>query len=149
MPGTDIVNMILSENKDMSMTDILEELYWSDLNEISHEDMVDIVIPYVLNSGTLEEVAGAIKLYENPDGAHIELFQDMIIKLYGQDPLAYIDTVSEYPQEGFDTLYIFRNNGYFKDFEKEKEILVSMADGDGTISKIELFFKMYDNLCHT
>lgn len=149
MEVSDIINMIEQDKGEISRIFVLEELYWSDLNEIDQETIVNTIIPYVLKSETKDEIAGAMRLYGNPDGAHINLFEEMILELYSKDPLAYIEAATDYPAEGLDTLYIFRNKSVFKDVEREKKYLLDQTRDDNLKSKIELFFRMYDNLCHT
>ncbi|MCR3956007.1 MAG: hypothetical protein NUK57_06875 [Gudongella sp.] len=149
MEVSDIINMIEQDKGEISRIFVLEELYWSDLNEIDQETMVNTIIPYVLKSETKDEIAGAMRLYGNPDGAHLELFQDLVLALYSKDPLAYIEAATDYPSEGLDTLYIFRNKSVFNDVEREKKNLLSLARDDNIKTKIEFFFRMYDKLCHT
>jgi hypothetical protein len=111
--------------------------------------MINTIIPYALESESKDEIAGAMRLYGNPDGAHVDLFEDMIIELFKRDPLAYIEAATDYPSEALDTLYVFRNRSVFNDVETVKKSLQNRGNDDNIKSKIELFFRMYDNLCHT
>jgi len=149
MEISEIINTIDQGDGKASRTYILEELYWSDLNEIDKKTMISTIIPYALESESKDEIAGAMRLYGNPDGAHVDLFEDMIIELFKRDPLAYIEAATDYPSEGLDTLYVFRNRSVFNDVETEKKSLQNRVNDDNIKSKIELFFRMYDNLCHT
>jgi hypothetical protein len=146
---SELIHLIKNDERDKDREFILEELYWSNLSELDQESIERIISPFVLESKTKGEIAGAIKLYGNPDGAHIELFQKMIIELYRKNPLSYIEAATDYPAEGLDTLYIFRNKSIFQDVAKEKESLIAQAENDNMKSKIDLFFRMYDNLCNT
>lgn len=149
MEISEIINMLGNNREEISREFLLEELYWTDLGELDRETMLNVVIPYALDSKTRDEIAGAMRLYGNPDGAHVDLFEEMILELYSNDPLAYIEAATDYPSEGLDTLYVFRNKSVFQDVEKEKKALLDQAGDDSVKSKIELFFRMYDNLCHT
>ena len=149
MEISEIINTIDQSDGKASRTYILEELYWSDLNEIDKKTMISTIIPYALESESKDEIAGAMRLYGNPDGAHVDLFEDMIIELFEKDHLAYIEAATDYPSEGLDTLYVFRNRSVFNDVETEKKNLLDRVNDDNIKSKIELFFRMYDNLCHT
>ena len=149
MEISEIINTIDQGDGKASRTYILEELYWSDLNEIDKKTMISTIIPYALESESKDEIAGAMRLYGNPDGAHVDLFEDMIIELFERDPLAYIEAATDYPSEGLDTLYVFRNRSVFNDVETVKKSLLNRVNDDNIKSKIELFFRMYDNLCHT
>jgi hypothetical protein len=149
MEISEIINTIDQSDGKASRTYILEELYWSDLNEIDKRTMISTIIPYALESESKDEIAGAMRLYGNPDGAHVDLFEDMIIELFERDPLAYIEAATDYPSEGLDTLYVFRNRSVFNDVETVKKSLQNRVNDDNIKSKIELFFRMYDNLCHT
>lgn len=129
--------------------DLLEELYWAEYEEDVSVAELDGLSEILLLSETLEEYFAIQRLYSNPEGAMLDFYQDQILKLYSKDPLKFIKASTEYPEDGLNVLYIFRNKGYFSDYLIEKNKLISLSDSDDTTDRIELFFRMYDNLCHT
>lgn len=143
----DIIQEIKSGK--LSRNELIEELYWSDLYSITQENMLKVVEPFLLNSDLVDEVSSVLKLYLNPDGAHIKLFEDIIIKLYKKDPIKFIRATLKDPEEGLNVLYIFRNNGVFVDYKIEMNKLIELQKDENIIDEIRLFFKMYDSLCHT
>ncbi len=146
----DIVHSIRSNNKkNLSMEEVIEEIFWSNLNEITREDMISVVKPYLLEADDIREISGIQKLYLNPDGAHIDIFEDIIIMLYSRNPLKFIKATMENPDEGLNVLYIFRNRGVFTDYKIQMNELIENEESSEMVEEIDAFFRMYDSLCHT
>lgn len=145
----DVIKMIKENNNELSREEIMEELYWTSLNAIGEDEMINIVKPFLMDSEKIEEFAAVQRLYSNPDGAYISFFEDIIISLYKMDPLTFIKAVANNPDEGMNVLYIFRNRAVFLEVDSIKEDLLKKADDNDTKEMIESFFRYYDSICST
>ena len=143
------INEIRRKDSPLSKTQLLEELYWSDLPQISQESLDEDILPWLLGASSIEEFSGVQNLYLNPEGGHLDFFQEAIIGLYGKDPLTYIHAALEYPDIGLQSLYIFRNKRVFDDHNLEMEKLLRLTDDESTRDRILKFFKYYEGLCKT
>lgn len=128
---------------------LLEELYWAEYKTSMTTNELDKLKKILLSSNSIEEYAAILKLYSNPEGAFLDFYQEVILSLYVQDPLLFMESVAEYPDESLNVLYIFRNSGFFEDFESEKSMLIESVKDEKIKDNIFFFFKMYENLCQT
>ncbi len=145
----DILELIKNKDPKYKRGEVLEELYWSPLGEISNEDLKNTIGPYLMETTNAEDYIGVQKLYSNPEGAHIDFFEDIIMSLYKKDPLTFIRAVNENPDEGMNVLYIFRNKGVFLNPEASKEELLNITSDRQMEEMINSFFRYYDNICST
>lgn len=129
--------------------ELMEELYWAEYGAESSVNVLNALSELLLRSESIGEYAAVQKLYSNPEGALLDFYQDLIIKLYKKDPLKFIKASTEYPDEGLNVLYIFRNKGFFDDYKAEEKRLLMLADSEDSRGMITKFFRMYDSLCHT
>ncbi|MDY0257092.1 hypothetical protein [Gudongella oleilytica] len=129
--------------------ELMEELYWTEYENFSDEKVLHALAEILLRSESIEEHAAVQMLYSNPEGALLDFYQDVIMKLYNKDPLTFIKASTEYPDEGLNVLYIFRNKGFFDDYKTEENRLLDLVDSNDEIGMIRQFFRMYDSLCHT
>ena len=149
MDHLEIMNIVKTGKSQPERNELLEELYWTSLSEISSEDMKNYLLPWILESESIEEYSLVQSLYQNPEAAHLEFFQDAIVKLYRKEPLKFIQAATEYPEIGLEIMYIFRNKAVFDDYESEMERLKEEADSEGLKSQIDEFFKNYEKLFKT
>lgn len=145
----DVLRMVKEDSDKINKDKIIEELYWSSLNSISKEEMQSIVKPFLMESTTINEYSAIQKLYSNPEGAHIDFFEEIIISLYKRDPFTFIRAVNENPDEGMNVLYIFRNKAFFVQAEKSKQELLDKTNDSQTKEMIDTFFRYYDTICST
>jgi len=145
----DIIMLIKDNDNSIDKKYILQELFWLDYSEVSENDMRMIISPYLLQVEEVDDIAGVQRLYSNPDGAYIEIFEDVIIDIYKRFPLGFIEAATTYPDQGLNVLYIFRNKGIFGDYIIEKNKVMGIEGAKDLIEEINLFFRMYDSLCHT
>lgn len=128
---------------------LMEELYWAEYEDESSEKVLNDLAELLLRSESIAEYASVQKLYSNPEGALLDSYQNIIIKLYTKDPLKFIEASTKYPDEGLNVLYIFRNKGFFADYKAEERKLLMLVDSEDSREMITQFFRMYDSLCHT
>lgn len=145
----DLLKLIKDHENEVSREKILEELYWTSLDLITKDEMTRYVRPFLIDSVTIKEYEAVQRLYSNPDGAHIDLFEDVIIDLYNKDPYTFIKAVASNPDEGMNVLYIFRNKAVFPDANATKDSLLNGIEDGDTRVMIESFFKYYDSICST
>ncbi|WP_128426264.1 hypothetical protein [Gudongella oleilytica] len=129
--------------------ELMEELYWTEYENFSDEKVLHALAEILLRSESIEEHAAVQMLYSNPEGALLDFYQDVIMKLYNKDPLTFIKASTEYPDEGLSILYIFRNKGFFNDYKAEENRFLDLVCSDDEKGMIKQFFRMYDSLCHT
>lgn len=146
---TDILSRLNDTTSLEVRLELMEELYWAEYGDESSQIDLNALGELLLGSKSIEEYAAVQKLYSNPEGALLDFYQDIIIRLYTKDPMKFIKASTEYPDEGLNVLYIFRNNGFFKDYKTEENELLALTDSEDSRELITQFFRMYDSLCHT
>lgn len=146
---TDILSRLNDTTSLEVRLELMEELYWAEYGDESSQIDLNALGELLLGSKSIEEYAAVQKLYSNPEGALLDFYQDIIIRLYTKDPMKFIKASTEYPDEGLNVLYIFRNNGFFKDYKTEENELLALTDSEDSRELITQFFRMYDGLCHT
>ena len=149
MDHIEIMDIIKTGKSQGKRVEVLEELYWASLSEISLEDMETYLLPWILESESIEEYSLVQSLYQNPDAAHLEFFQDAIVRLYMKEPLKFIQAATEFPEIGLEIMYIFRNKAVFEDHEGEIERLKKETEDEELKSRIDEFFKNYEKLFKT
>lgn len=149
MQLNDILARLKYTSDEKVRLELMGELYWAEYEDESSENVLNDLADLLLRSESLGEYAAVQKLYSNPEGALLDFYQDLIIKLYTKDPLKFIEASIEYPDEGLNVLYIFRNKGFFYDYKAEERRLLILYDSEDSRGMITQFFRMYDSLCHT
>ncbi len=144
-----VTELLLTTDKYDERLDLMEELYWAEYDKELPENEIDDLWTTLINSTSKEEFIAVQKLYSNPEGAMLDFYERVILSLYEKDPFIFIDAFTESPDDGNNVLYIFRNRGFFEDFESERDALLKSNENNETRDKIELFFKLYDSVCHT
>lgn len=144
-------------NKDTLSKDerleLLNELYWADLIKLGTEYPEDIkkIFTFLRNSEfNIEEISLIQKLYSNPEGAYVEEFTYIIIKLYRIDRVMFIKALNLNMYEAENVAYIFRNNKVFEDGEIELQgILETNLLNNEEQESANTFFKTYKKVCNT
>lgn len=132
--------------------EFLEELFWADwskLNDYSEE--INRIFKFLRNTDFNEKEISLIqKLYNNPDGAYIEEFSYIILKLYRENRIKFFKALQLSPEESENLAYLFRNKRIFEDGDAEvSEILNSNGLTEEEASTTRAFFRVYENLCNT
>ena len=133
--------------------DFLEDIYWADWHVLSeqYKEYIPKIFNYLRNEDhSFEGVSQIIKLYNNPHGAYIEEFSDIIIGLYNKDKIEFIRALNIDRDEISNLVYLFRNNNI--EIDKDEELLKIIKSDLLTEEEKEtgeFFIKMYHNVCNT
>lgn len=133
--------------------EFLDELYWADwdfLNEKYPNHIEKIFNNLRKDNISNEERSLIIKLYNNPHGAYVDEFSQVILDLYKKDKMKFIQALNMEKDEISNLVYLFRNHNEVVD---EDEELLSIIQSD-SLSEEEkdtgnFFIKMYENVCNT
>lgn len=144
-------------NKDIltkeESVELIEDLYWADWDLLSDKYMNQIpkIFTYLRNDDhSQEEVSQIIKLYNNPHGAYVDEFSDIIIELYKRHRLNFIKSLNMEKDEMSNLVYLFRNNNVVIDQDVELlDIIRSDRLSEEEKDTGRLLIKMYDNICNT
>ena len=133
--------------------ELIEDLYWADWDLLNDEYMDEIpkIFSYLKSENhSLEEISGILKLYNNPHGAYVDEFSDIIIELYKRDRLDFIRALNLEKDETSNLVYLFRNNKVVIDEDEELlEIIKSEELSEEEKDTGNFFIKMYENVCNT
>lgn len=149
-----IIGFIEKDNmtKEESL-EFLDELYWADwdfLNE-KYPNHIEKIFNYLRKDNiSNEERSLIIKLYNNPHGAYVDEFSQVILDLYKKDKMKFIQALNMEKDEISNLVYLFRNHNEVVD---EDEELLSVIQSE-SLSEEEkdtgnFFIKMYENVCNT
>ena len=144
-----IMEMLNKNSNYKERLNLLEELYWTEYGNSLTANELEKFKELLLSSNTVEEYAAINKLYSNPEGALLDFYQEVILSLYIKDPLLFIKSVAKFPDDSLNVLYVFRNSGFFENFESERNMLIESSATEESKDNIISFFKMYENLCQT
>lgn len=133
--------------------EFLDELYWADwdfLKEKYPNHIEKIFNNLRKDNISNEERSLIIKLYNNPHGAYVDEFSQVILDLYKKDKMKFIQALNMEKDEISNLVYLFRNHNEVVD---EDEELLSIIQSD-SLSEEEkdtgnFFIKMYENVCNT
>ncbi len=149
-----IIGFIEKDNmtKEESL-EFLDELYWADwdfLKEKYPNHIEKIFNNLRKDNISNEERSLIIKLYNNPHGAYVDEFSQVILDLYKKDKMKFIQALNMEKDEISNLVYLFRNHNEVVD---EDEELLSIIQSD-SLSEEEkdtgnFFIKMYENVCNT
>lgn len=129
----------------------IEELYWSDWDELSN-DRLNEIFQYIKDykSRTIEELAEILRLYSNPSGKYTIEFATIIGEIYKNDKVRFIKALNLVKDEAINLVYVFRMQGIFIDEDKEiAEILGSNKLSEEEIDTANSLLKMYKTICAT
>lgn len=128
----------------------LEELYWEDWDELDKNQEIDRIFDFLrdFQAREIDELAGILRLYNNPSGAYTVEFANIIADIYRYSKLKFIKALNLVKDETINLVYIVRNLKVFTDEDEElKEILqiedLTEEEKDTAIN----FFQMYKNIC--
>lgn len=144
-------------NKDSLSKDdrleFLDEIYWADLMKLGTEfpEVINKIFTFLRNEEfNMVEISLIQKLYGNPEGAYVEEFTYIIIKLYRFDRVKFIKALNLNIDEAENLAYLFRNNKVFEDGEKElQEILATNLLNEEERESANTLFRMYKKVCNT
>ena len=133
--------------------DLIEELYWADWDILreKYPGYIDKIFLYLKKDDLSDKVISQIlKLYNNPHGAYIREFSDIIIDLYKKDKLRFIRSLNIEKEESSNLVYLFRNN--FIEIDKDLKLAEILKSED--LSKEEkdtgeTLLKLYKHACST
>lgn len=129
----------------------LEELYWGDWDELSKIDgEIEKVFNYHNRFELFElgELSQALKLYNNPSGAHTIEFAKLTGDIYNNDKIKFIKALHLVPDEIPNLVYAFRLEDVFEDGEIELEEILSLNKlSTEEVEVAKFFFKMYKRIC--
>lgn len=133
--------------------DLIKELYWADWDILreKYSDYIDKIFLYLKKDNLSDrEISQILKLYNNPHGAYIKEFSDIIIELYKKDKLKFIRSLNMEKEESSNLVYLFRNN--FIEIDKDLE-LAEILKSEGLTKEEkdtgEILLKLYKHACST
>lgn len=133
--------------------ELIEDLYWADWDLLNDKymDQIPKIFSYLRNDDhSQEEVSQILKLYNNPHGAYVDEFSDIIIELYKRHRLKFIKSLNMEKDEMSNLVYLFRNNNVVIDQDVELlDIIKSDRLSEEEKDTGRFLIKMYDNICNT
>lgn len=138
--------------KDESL-ELIEELYWADWDLLKEEypNYIDKIFLYLKKDDlSNKEISQILKLYNNPHGAYIEEFSDIITKLYKKDRVKFIKSLNMEKEESTNLVYLFRNN--FIEIDEDPELaktIESQELSEEEKDTAETLLKLYKHACTT
>ena len=133
--------------------DLIKELYWADWDILreKYSDYIDKIFLHLKKDNLSDrEISQILKLYNNPHGAYIKEFSDIIIELYKKDKLKFIRSLNIEKEESSNLVYLFRNNFIERDKDLElAEILKSEGLTKEEKDTGEILLKLYKHACST
>ena len=133
--------------------ELIEDLYWVDWDLLNDKymDQIPKIFSYLRNDDhSQEEVSQILKLYNNPHGAYVDEFSDIIIELYKRHRLKFIKSLNMEKDEMSNLVYLFRNNNVVIDQDVELlDIIKSDRLSEEEKDTGRFLIKMYDNICNT
>jgi len=150
----DIIDYIRKDTltKEESL-ELIDDLYWVDWNLLDREypDDISKIFSYIRNDNhSNEKISQILKLYNNPDGAHIDEFANIIENLYKKDKVKFIQSLNLEKEESVNLVYIFRTHEIKLDEDRGlNDIIKSEKLSEEEKDTAERFIKMYNNICNT
>lgn len=133
--------------------ELLEEFYWADwdiLNE-KYPYHIEKIFNYLRKDNfSNEEIALIIKLYNNPHGAYVDEFSNIILDLYQKDKTKFLKALNMEKEEITNLVYLFRNHDVVIDEDEELlSIIQSVELSEEEKDTGNQFVKMYERVCNT
>lgn len=149
--------IIESIDKDVLMKEesleLLDDLYWADWDFLNdkYPRHIDKIFKFLKkDSFSKEEVSLIVKLYNNPHGAYVDEFSDIILYLYKNNKSKFIKSLNLERDETSNLVYLFRNHTVVIDEDEELlDIIQSEGLTDEERDTGEYFIKMYEKVCNT
>lgn len=133
--------------------ELLDNLYWADWDLLDKEypDHISKIFSYInKNNHSNEELSQILKLYNNPHGAYVDEFANIIASLYKKDKVKFIQSLNLEKEETINLVYIFRTHEIKLDEDGElHDIIKSEKLTEEERDTAEIFIKMYENICNT
>ncbi|NLC03294.1 MAG: hypothetical protein GX787_03320 [Tissierellia bacterium] len=133
--------------------ELLEEFYWTDWDILNkkYPDYIEKIFVYLRKDNFSNgEIALIIKLYNNPHGAYVDEFSDIILDLYQKDKTKFIKALNMEKEEITNLVYLFRNHDVVID--EDEELLSIIQSAELTEEEKDTgnqFVKMYERVCNT
>lgn len=149
-----IIELINKDN--ISKTESLElidDLYWADWDILTekYSDGIKKIFNYLKKDDfSIEEISQMIKLYNNPDGAYIDEFSNIILNIYKRNKHQFIQALNIEKEEIVNLVYLFRN--HFMNIDEDLDLLQMLESKEltkGEKETVEMFMKSYKNVCST
>lgn len=132
---------------------LIDNLYWADWDFLDKEYSDDIskIFRHInCHSHSNEEISQILKLYNNPHGAYVDEFANIIANLYKKDKVKFIQSLNLEKEEAINLVYIFRTHEIKLDEDEElHDIIKSEKLSEEEKDTAENFIKMYENICNT
>ncbi len=133
--------------------DLLDDMYWADWDFLKYKypNHIEKIFNYLKKDNiSKEESSLIIKLYNNPHGAYVDQFSDIILDLYKKDKKQFVESLNLEKDEISNLVYLFRNHNVVIDEDVELlEIINSDALSEDEKDTGNYFVKMYENVCNT
>lgn len=132
--------------------ELIDEVYWADWDVLKENpDHINKIFSYLVNENlSNEEISKILKLYNNPHGAYVNEFSNIIVDLYNRDKAKFIISLNMEKEEAINLVYVFRTHNIKLDEDVELlEIIKSDKLSDDEKDTGEQFIKMYNNICNT
>lgn len=132
--------------------ELIDELYWADWDVLEENpEHIDKIFRYLnRNEFSNKEISLILKLYNNPHGAYVNEFSNIIVDLYNRDKAKFISSLNLEKEEAINLVYIFRTHDIKLDEDKELLKLIQSEelseDEQDTAGK---FIKQYETVCNT
>lgn len=150
-------NIIELINRDILTKDenleLIEELYWADwdLLKDKYPNYIDKIFLHLKKDNfSNEEISQILKLYNNPHGAYINEFSDIILSLYKKNKTIFIKSLNMEKEETINLVYLFRN--HFIEVDEDLELLGIIESDELTEEEratAESLIKAYKHACST
>ena len=132
--------------------ELIEELYWADwdrLKENPHH--IDKIFAHLKREDlSNKEISKMFKLYNNPHGAYIDEFSNIIVDLYYKDRAKFIKSLNIEKEETVYLIYVFRN--YLVELDQDEE-LQGIIESDKLTQEekdtANALLKAYEHACST
>lgn len=131
---------------------LIDELYWANWDVLDENpNHIDKIFRYLKEKDfSNKEVSQILKLYNNPHGAYVEEFSNIIVNLYNKDKAKFIKSLSIEKEEAINLVYIFRTHEIKLDEDKELlELIQSEELSEDEGDTAEKFIKQYETVCNT
>lgn len=133
--------------------ELLDNLYWVDWDLLDKEypEVIDRIFQYLYKDNlSNEEISQILKLYNNPHGAYVEEFANIIANLYKKEKTIFIKSLNLEQEETINLVYIFRTHDIKLDEDQELlNIIKSNLITPEELDTAEKLIKMYQNICNT
>lgn len=133
--------------------ELIDDLFWADWDLLKEQypDYIKKIFIYLKRDDfSAKEISHILKLYNNPHGAYINEFSDIILNLYKIDKYKFIKSLNIEREEITNLVYLFRN--HFMNIDEDLDLLQMLESRElkeDEKDTVEMFIKSYKNVCST